>query len=310
VNPTARAVPVWYVARVIRFARKVVSASGLALVLGTLGTLIAACDFGDLEKLSNDSVEAAPPDLGVLLRWFFAHYDTGTDEEVREKLYGVDTLIQKAAEERAGAFPVQVTMEDMAAEDLKEIGLDSNDPTLGAGMLLVSEITCSLEEMEKITIATNQSELFPGMHLSYKRTYTSSYQDFLAHTAPKVGWRTDLSIDLERAIYESTLTGSGRYVLKGSPTGAPVFMSRTYLPQPAKFTKGDGAFDQDYQIEIFFERAPGKTLHIYGIWRQFRLESITTDSPLYRSIVLGNLVDYDVRQGKICRDHAPVPKFD
>jgi len=90
-----------------------------------------------------------------------------------------------------------------------------------------------------------------------------------------------------------------------------VFLDRAYLQEPAVFTAGggDSAFDQDYQIELYYERAPGRTLHFYALWRQFNISTLTSESDLYVNIVLGNLSDFDDRSSKVCKDNAPAPTF-
>ena len=47
----------------------------------------------------------------------------------------------------------------------------------------------------------------------------------------------------------------------------PVIVSRGVLDEPAYFNDSDerGLF-QDYQMEVYFERAPGETVPFYTIW--------------------------------------------
>ena len=43
-------------------------------------------------------------------------------------------------------------------------------------------------------------------------------------------------------------------------------------------------FDQDYQLEVYYERAPGELIHVYPLWREIALPSLglSTDNDSVR----------------------------
>ena len=268
---------------------------------------LVACDFGTLDDLSSDEAVDAPSEVSVAARAFWSGYDS--DEATVKKLTAdIEGIIG-----RAGTIPIQAKVADLQKDDLKVIGFDKDrDPTLGAGMLIVTELDCTLDEAEKLAMATNQPELYPNTYDAYKRTYKSSAQDYLARKTDKVAWETDLTATVTGPQYRSILSGGNHRFATAGPTGGPMFLSRTFLTAPATFLKGgdNAAFQQDYQIELYYERPSKKTVHFYAVWRQFNIGSLNSDSNFYQSLVLGNIVDFDKRTSKICRDKTPTPKFD
>jgi hypothetical protein len=214
---------------------------------------------------------------------------------------------------RAGNTTIQAKIGDLQKDDLKLVGLDQkNDASAAAGMLIATELDCTLEQVEQLVIATNQTELYPGTYDAYKRTYKSSSQDYLARKSDKVEWQTEYTASVLSRQYAAVISAANHYYAHGGPNGGPTFLSRAFLTTPAQFLKGgdDSAFKQDYQIEIYYTRPSGKVVHFYAVWRQFNVGTIDSRNSLYQSIVLGNLVDFDKRTSKICRDKTPTPKFD
>ncbi len=280
-----------------RFFRSILVCFALALV--------PACDFGTLESLSQDQAVEAPTEVSVAARSFWTGYSS-SEADVAKLTADIEGIIQ-----RGGGTPLQAKISNLQKGDVANVGLDQNDVTLAAGMLLVSEITCTLADIEKLVIATNQDQLYPSTYDAYKRTYLSSQPDYAARKTDDVKWQTDLTASLLSRQYESLLNGGNHYFKTGGPGGKPMFFSRTFLTKPATFLKnGQGAdFNQDYQIELYWERTPGHTAHFYGVWREFKMGTITSDSALYQSLVLGNLADFDKRTGLICQNKTPVGTF-
>ncbi|MBL8610259.1 MAG: hypothetical protein JNL38_23180 [Myxococcales bacterium] len=284
------------------------SPRALFLCTSSLALLaLAGCDFGTLDDLATDEAAEAPSELSVAARGFWSSYDA--DEAAVKKLTAdIEGIIA-----RTGTIPIQAKVADLQRDDLKLIGFDKDrDPSLVAGMLIVTELDCTLDEAEKLAMASNQPELYPNTYDAYKRTYKSSAPDYLARKADRVAWETDLTATVTSKQYRSILSGGNRRFATAAPGGGPMFLSRTFLTTPATFLKGgeDSAFKQDYQIELYYERPTKKTVHFYAVWREFNIGSLNSDSNFYQSLVLGNLVDFDKRTSKICRDKAPAPKFD
>jgi hypothetical protein len=281
--------------------RSVIAWSAVSALL-----VLPGCDFGTLESLSQDQAADAPTEVSVAARSFWLGY-SDQEADVAKLTADIENILQ-----RAGGTNLQAKISNLQAGDTTNVGLGMNNAPIAAGMLLVSEITCTLEDIEKLVIATNQDKLYPDTYDAYKRTYLTSEPDYLSRKTEEVKWQTDLTASLLSRQYESLLNGGNHYFKAAGPGGKPMFFSRTFLTKPATFLKnGEGAdFNQDYQIELYWERTPGHTAHFYAVWREFKMGTITSDSALYQSLVLGNLADFDKRTGLICQNKSPAATFD
>jgi hypothetical protein len=265
--------------------------------------VLAACNLGTLDSLSEDTAGTGTDEVGSTAEWYFANFDTATDAEVKAKMAAMDGII-----DRAGGLPVQVTIIPLTQADVATVmGKTQEDLTKIQGMLVVTEIPCALDKVEKLDVATNQTDLYPKLYDAYTRTYTSSAGDYFARTSPQLRWTTDYTATALSLQYEAVVDGRVRWVPDANPHGGGVLWGRSFLPTPAKILSGDGEFAQDYQIEVFYERNPGKTTHFYGMWRQFRLNDLTSQAQLYIGFTMGNLVDFDTRTGIVCKNGSPVP---
>lgn len=271
--------------------------------------LLAACDFGTLDDLSQDETPEGSEETTRQALAVWNVYDKPEDS-VRRAIADLAGVVARA-EEASSERPLKVKLGDIGADELAGIGFSERNGRAAQGMLVAPTLDCTLDQVEKLVVAKNQSELYPGIYDEYARTFTTSVQDFLAARAPTVGWRTDYKASAIGNTYVANLTGGARRIRGVAPDGKDVLMARTYLNEPAKFvTSGDAEFNQDYQIELYWERAPGKVLHFYALWREFRIASLTAETDLYVALVLGNLADFDVRTSKICRESNPAPKFE
>ncbi len=275
------------------------------VVLALFAAFVGACDFGTLADLNQNEATQGADELTSQARAIWRVYDAqkSTDDDVKKAIAGIEGIVQRAG------VPTQVRLDSLTKDDLALVGRGDKDPSTAQGMLLIHEIDCSLDQLAKLVIATNQTTLYPDLYDSYTRSYTSDVQGFLGG-APTVAWTTQYQASALSRTYLSTVIGSARRVPGAMPSGAPVFLDRAYLPDAAKFIKGDDSgFDQDYQVELYYERSPGVTLHFYALWRDFHIGTLTSESDLYVNIVLGNLSDFDVRSSKLCKDGTPQPAF-
>jgi hypothetical protein len=269
--------------------------------------LLCACDFGTLDDLSQDEAVEGADELTSQARTLWAVYDHAkySNGDVKKAVAGLEGVVG-----RAGSLPVQVKLDALTKQDLALVGMGDKDPNAAQGMLLISELDCSLEQVEKLVVAKNQTDIYPGLYDSYTRTYVTSVDAFLTRAEPTVTWKTSYQATALDRTYQSVLTGGARFVPSAMPGGAPVLMARTVLDEPAKFIKGaDSGFAQDYQLEVYYARGPQKTLHFYALWRDFHVSTLASSSDLYVNVVLGNLSDFDVRTSKVCREGKPAPTF-
>lgn len=276
----------------------------------TLGALSAgalslgACDFGTLDSLSSDEAANATDEMTTSLRGFFAKYDNGTPDELKAAAAKLPGIVS-----RTGGIPLQGKVGPLTAEDLKSIGFETRNVGAIQGLLLLSEIECPIEKVEQLVVARNQTELYPKLYEKYARTFQSSAADYFARKTPTMTWKTAYSAKVGAYAYDADLIGGSRFIPNAAPNGGPLLLARTYLTAPARFTSGgdSAAFNQDYQMEVYYETTPGRTAHVYGLWREYRAGSLTSDNDLYVSLVLGNLADFDKRTSIVCKNGSPVP---
>jgi len=267
---------------------------------------LAGCDFGTLDSLSTDVAGQGGSELSVLSRGLLSKYEAGSDADYKALLRDVEGVMQRAIDGNGGDSNLK--LEPLKPADVADLGLPARDVSTAQGMIILTELPCTLAQVEKLAAAKNQPELFPKTYDNYLRTYTSSSDDYFTRKVKTLTWTTDLTATVLSRQYQSDLRGGARFVPGASPTGGDVVLSRTVLVKPATFLKGnDAQFNQDYQIEAFYERSAGKTVHVYALWREFIVGSISSADDLYISIILGNLKDFDVRVGKICKEGTPLP---
>jgi hypothetical protein len=267
--------------------------------------MVAGCDLGTLDSFSEEQAVEGTEEATLQSRALWKFYEKGSDDTVKRAIDDVQGVVA-----RAGALPLQVKIGDLTADDLALIGKTA-DPAAPQGMLLVDDLDCTLDQVERLVVAKNQTELYPDLYDAYTRTYVTNVQDLLMGKSPTVVWHTDYTASAVSRTYVAGLTGGARRVPGANPLGGDVILSRTILDNPAKFIAGeDAAFDQDYQIELYYAVEPRKIRHFYALWRQFRIGGLDAESDLYVNLVLGNLRDFDVRTGIICRNDTPPAKFE
>ena len=68
----------------------------------------------------------------------------------------------------------------------------------------------------------------------------------------------------------------------------------------------DKSMDQDYQLEIYWPRGPGRVVHAYAMWRQADWGSgFTSDDEGVQRILLNNLIAWDDDTEKLCEEGRP-----
>lgn len=246
----------------------------------------------------------APEHLDANLRWWWVNGDALTDAELID---GASKLaVAGEAETRVKALKGQLGR--LAKEDLKVVGLeDSNDPSTARGMVMLNAFACSLDKLTAILVNPDQSALYPGVYDVYERTYTSDLGRFTEGTATTVGWDTNMKATYPIGDqYSALVHGRLRRVSASADdaTNGPMLISRVWLPSPGVFADKNSAsyFKQDYQLELFWERAPGQVFHAYAMWRESKVGSVgwTTDDNNLMPLLLDKLVEWDDNTVKLC----------
>ncbi len=263
-----------------------------------LAVLATGCLNPEPPSLAPDAVDAN-------LRWFWVNGDTATDA----------TLIDAAGKLASGGSadtrtaPLKGQMrERLSSEDLKNVGLEMNDPATARGLIVVNLFDCTLDKLENILIAQDQIAQYPDVYKSYVRTYSTDEAAFRARSTDVITWSVDLSAALPiDDVYTSVIKGGVRRV-KAPADGATkgdFLIARTYLAGPATFTSPTTTshFRQDYQIEVFWEQSPGRIFHGYGMWRDIKAGgfNLSIEDNGFMNIVLDNLVKWDDQTAVLCK---------
>lgn len=241
-------------------------------------------------------VEAAPTDLDALFHAFWGDWATAPDETLVENT----DLAHQYASAETWTEPVFGTISDLTLDEVAEFNLGL-DPATASGMYSVNMLPCAIRDIEPILWAKKQDELYPGMYTSYERTFTTDADAYEAETTDLIRWEATAGGDLVGTPFVEELLGGIHRVREGeaSPRGR-ILVQRTVMNGPAVFDGGSKSFQQDYQIEVYWERAPKETMHLYGIWRELDLGGLTMESTQVQRIILNNFVEWDEKTVANC----------
>lgn len=244
-------------------------------------------------------VDAAPQDLDGAMHAAWTGFDAMEDDEAAalvdtlHALVGGDTLAQDS---RGALSPLVV--EELA-------GLTPSpdqDPADAPGMLLVNPMACALDDLAAALIDVDQDALYPGVYTEYERVHDGDAEAFLAGQTDRLGWVSDMRLEILGAEYSEQVRGDIRRVSSGA---RPFLWARTWLTGPAEFVDSDWSFEQDYQIELFWERAPGELVHAYGIWREMNVGGLSAEDEGFVNVTLNNMVDWDEQTVALCAEGRP-----
>jgi hypothetical protein len=258
-----------------------------------LGLALSACK----------KVEPAPKALDDLTHYFWQQFPDGEDAQLAE---GVRNL-HKAVDGGSLDELLDGTLTDLSRDEAELVGVN-RDPKSAQGLFLVNTFDCELSQLEEIVSYVHQDELYPDTYSSYEREFSSDRGDFLSGDSDTLTWSVHYEVD-DLVDYSSDIKGGLRRVPtlddEQSPYG-DVLLARTYLPSPAKFDDPDKSLDQDYQMEVYYERSGGEILHLYAIWRQADFGgTFTTDNEGFQRLMLNNLADWDDVTEERCAEGRP-----
>lgn len=246
-------------------------------------------------------VEPAPEDLDGLFHYTWAKYADGLDEELAQAVTNFDVAVDaEGLEEVIDGSLSEFTRDEMDLVDMR----GDADPGELAGMYLANSLDCTLAQVEAIVTALDQDELYTGEYEAYDRRYTSDADAYWAREASHLAWDVDISAEfVAGAMYSEFIHGGARYVPdvddQVSPFG-PGLVTRTWMPEEAQFDNDDYYFTQDYQLEIYYEREPGRVIHLYGLWRHSGWLDLNTDDEFLVRQILNALAAWDARTVELC----------
>jgi len=273
------------------------------MLVAMVAVTTAGCEPGGVQ-VPDDPAEA-PEDLDELAHFFWQEMDGGDDalvgagaENLSEWFDGSDQLVE-------GWF--LGTVSSLTGEELAVLeGMEwSPDPSLALGVLIVTELPCSLDQTLAINLEPDQLALFPGNYTEYERTFDSDPDCFAAGDCDVVDWHsdvTDSAADLYVFSYE-LITRMRRIRYTASEgSDAQVVLARNYMPAPAVDDVEDAGFEQSYHIEAYAPRSEATTLHMYGLWNYGFLADVPGDVPFWTEQYLEGLIEWDERVAQLCSE--------
>jgi hypothetical protein len=245
-------------------------------------------------------VNPAPGDLDGLLHWLWAHH-SDADEAA-----SIDAVRKfHAATDPNTMDSDRGTISRLAASEIASLDLPgAHDVSKARGLFIVTTIQCTLDALEPLLYALDQDVKHPGSYDTYKRTYTSSIDDYKSRATEEVSWTADMTASPMGNKYSESLVGGLRRVAASSSGAAPkgpALFAHTYMPNPAKMEDSGNAFPQDYQVEAYWERTPGTVTHAFGFWRQMKMGSLDTEGDFLVKLQLNGMADWDSTTESFCK---------
>jgi hypothetical protein len=249
-------------------------------------------------------VEPAPAELDALFHYVWDGYDAGEDEVLHEAIRNLDAAVDGASVDG----PADGSLTPLSDEQGALVGVTDRSPTAAAGVYLVNLIRCDLGALEQILTEPAQDQLYEGTYESYSRDYHGDIDGFLQGADHTLSWDVTYTASVLGAGYTASLDSSLRRVVAMDDETSPwgdVMLARAYLPEPAEFDSDNKTLDQDYQLEAYWQRAPGEIVHAYAVWRQADWGAgFTSDDDGIQRLMLNALADWDETTDELCASGA------
>lgn len=270
---------------------------------GDAGLLLCnAPGVSNLERCKAADVEPAPAELDSIIHFLWRNYETATDVQLSEVITNLHTAVEGSTRTMA----LQRSVSDMTADDLAVVNMGHVNPAQASGMVVVTVITCTPDGADRVVRAPNQGELYDGVYDSYARTFTSDFDAYAQRSTPTLTWRSDIEATLLSNAYTESVLGGVRWVTaeEGNPL-RPFLVTRTWLPSPAVFDRPGSEWNQDFQIEAYWQKSPTEVLHLWAMWRQMRIGNLSTDDDSVVELQLSRMLEWDQRTGQLCVENRP-----
>ncbi len=257
----------------------------------------------------------APEDLDGLARFFFNRFAPKNDDltdadpavsdaEIQDGIARLhDVLDGDALNE-----PQLGTLADITAEELATAGLPDADPQRPQGMFIADIVRCSLDRLEDIIRTDDQLSLYPEAYAAYSRVNDADRPQY------NPTWVSTFT-SADNALFTNQFTAVTHSGLRKVPdversSGEPapfgrVLTSRVVMPEPATFEQPSDsvAYQNDFQVEVFYPRAEGELVHFYGMWRFMKLGVLgDSGSDLFIDQTTGGMIDWDKKTSVLCEE--------
>lgn len=244
----------------------------------------------------------APEDLNGLARFFYRSFEPPdrdpalVDQEIQAGVVQLHAVLDAASLDE-----LRGTLDDITTDELSTVGMEERDPTIPQGMFIANVIHCPLDEVERIVLAPDQMALYPDAYSAYSRTFDDERPEnlptwSLTYTSPDSPlFSNHFTVTVESGLRKVAETESA--------THGRVLLRRGFMPSPAVFDEPSDAveYSQDYQVEVYYERAPAEVVHFYSIWRFMKLGALgDTTGDLLLDQTLNGMLDWDKKTDALC----------
>lgn len=240
-------------------------------------------------------VEEAPEDVDGLLHFFWQNAEAD-DDVLAGGIANLHAAAGSALDDVLDGNVSRLTADETALVP----GVDA-DPAAAAGIFMLNTFACDPAQLESILVFQAQDELRDNTYDAYARTYTSDLAAYESGAAPTLSWDISLSAQIVLSSYSSELMGDIRNV--PTETGR-TFVQRTWFTEAATF-ENNNTWTQDYQLEVYYERAPGEIVHLYGMWRELDVAGFTSENSGVQRQVLNGMKDWDDDTEALCAEGRP-----
>lgn len=245
------------------------------------------------------TVDPAPKDAEGAMKWLLRNGDDATDAQMLDALAKLHVAVggQDRTERLDGV------LDPLADADVEPFPLDQpQDLSKAKGFMQVNLVPCSFDGAVFQFLEADQKQLHPAYE-AYTRLYGDDHADFAAGKTNRTTVTNTYQLSLLGSTYVTEIHGRIRRVPAGSTSPAgPMFVARLYIPKPAVFTGSDSDHLRlDYQVHVFWERAPGQTLHAVGFWRDVKWAGFGLEDTAFIEGTLSNLEKGDEEIGDACQ---------
>jgi hypothetical protein len=277
--------------------------------------------FALLALVGCKHLDPAPADADGAVGWLYENYAVAEPAAIADAVGKIADDLDTDGMSDA----IETTISTLSADGVASVGRsavealpedeqdDVTDEQLDAGelvrlsdqqgMLIVSVIGCGRDDVETLLAATNQDELHGGYD-AYDREWDGDGDAYFARETDTLAWTTDYTVTpVPGSTYHATIEGGLRYVASDGGDAFPfgdVVLGRAVLPEPGVFDAGEGYFRQDYQLDVLWERAPGETVHLFGVWRDLLVAGFHSSNEGFIGLVSDRSVQADEEIEALC----------
>ena len=237
--------------------------------------------------------DPAPEDIDGALHFLWDGWDEGEEGSLAEAVGNLDTQLAELSFK--GAQSRLVTEQIAHLQFSGEVP----DPQLTNGMFVATEMGCTYDEIAEVFTAKAQDEQYEGTYDSYERTYTSDDAAWRSGEADRITWDVEIGASPAGFDYVEFISGGARKV-EGGPA-SDILLARTWLREPATEDDDNRSFDQDYQLDVYWEREDATMVHIWAIWRQIDMGTFgDQDSTALIAVTLAEGEKWDEETTELC----------